>query len=435
MLLRKVPLTLLLVLALGLAVVGCLGVPYLPPPPPNEPPQASLTLSPDWGDKPLTVTADASASSDPDGTIVRYDYDFGDGTLLEDAGPSAQHTYTAPDVYTVTVTVTDDRGAQAQAQAQVVVSTTVAGWEAVSTSPKTGAYGEAVVGTGQALYLMRCWSTGTSSYWWRYDGAWTELKNWSDLSSSDLPRCKTGTALAWDFDRFIYVLFGASYSDSDRRYFYRYDLVSDTWERLADTPHPQGAGDALVWSGYDRKLYAFLGSNVHGTAFARYSPETDTWELLTLNPSWAATDDGAALAWAGGEHLYALQGEEDESVPNQSFARYHIPTGAWEDLPAIPEAQGVGDGASLLWIGPWLEEEGLYLFALGGGNTDESPGYHAYRYRLRDNTWETLPDIPYPVGWYVGNRLGFFNGQIYYWQGAPSTWDGGGDQLVRALWR
>ena len=42
------------------------------------------------------VTAfDASASSDPDGTIARYDWDFGDGTSAADAGPTPTHVYTS----------------------------------------------------------------------------------------------------------------------------------------------------------------------------------------------------------------------------------------------------------------------------------------------------------------------------------------------------
>lgn len=34
----------------------------------------------------------------------------------------------------------------------------------------------------------------------------------------------------------------------------------------------------------------------------------------------------------------------------------------------IPEIEGVGDGASLLWIGNWMAEYANYIFALGGGS-------------------------------------------------------------------
>jgi parallel beta-helix repeat protein len=62
------------------------------------------------------VQFDASASFDPDGTIVSYQWDFGDGTT--GSGVSPKHTYatynwngTAYQPFTVTLTVTDDRGA------------------------------------------------------------------------------------------------------------------------------------------------------------------------------------------------------------------------------------------------------------------------------------------------------------------------------------
>lgn len=56
------------------------------------------------------------ASSDPDGFIVNWFWDFGDGTTLEVQTPSsepAMHTYVQGGTYNVTLTVTDNRGASA----------------------------------------------------------------------------------------------------------------------------------------------------------------------------------------------------------------------------------------------------------------------------------------------------------------------------------
>ena len=55
-----------------------------------------------------TVTFDASDSTDPDGTIDLYEWDFGDGSTGE--GEIVTHTYTTADTYTVTLTVTDNDG-------------------------------------------------------------------------------------------------------------------------------------------------------------------------------------------------------------------------------------------------------------------------------------------------------------------------------------
>ena len=57
-----------------------------------------------------TTNFDASLSSDPDGTIARYDWDFGDGTRAPNAGPAPTHVYTSPGTRTVTLTVIDADG-------------------------------------------------------------------------------------------------------------------------------------------------------------------------------------------------------------------------------------------------------------------------------------------------------------------------------------
>ena len=56
-----------------------------------------------------TCTFDAHASTDPDGFIPSYSWDFGDGTT--GSGVAPVHTYSASGTVTVTLTVTDDQGA------------------------------------------------------------------------------------------------------------------------------------------------------------------------------------------------------------------------------------------------------------------------------------------------------------------------------------
>ena len=58
----------------------------------------------------LTASLDAAASSDPDGTIARYAWDFGDGQSATGATPTLSHSYAQPGTYSVTLTVTDDEG-------------------------------------------------------------------------------------------------------------------------------------------------------------------------------------------------------------------------------------------------------------------------------------------------------------------------------------
>jgi hypothetical protein len=62
---------------------------------------------------------DGSGSVDPDGTIVSYLWDFGDGTT--GSGQFVNHTYPTPGSFTVTLTVSDDDGAKASDTAKIVV--------------------------------------------------------------------------------------------------------------------------------------------------------------------------------------------------------------------------------------------------------------------------------------------------------------------------
>jgi hypothetical protein len=67
---------------------------------------------PAQGDPPLAIHFDASGSSDPDGTVVSYTFDFGDGSMVVTQGlPTIDHTYTSNGNFAARLTVKDNRGA------------------------------------------------------------------------------------------------------------------------------------------------------------------------------------------------------------------------------------------------------------------------------------------------------------------------------------
>ena len=66
------------------------------------------------------IPFDGSGSTDPDGSIANYDWDFGDGNGTSGASPV--HTYAAVGNYTVTLTVTDDTGRSDSASTSAQVS-------------------------------------------------------------------------------------------------------------------------------------------------------------------------------------------------------------------------------------------------------------------------------------------------------------------------
>lgn len=82
----------------------------------NVVPSASFTSS----CTDLACNFDASASSDTDGSISSYDWDFGDG--ISGTGITTSHSYSANDVYTVILTVTDNATATSQSSREVSAS-------------------------------------------------------------------------------------------------------------------------------------------------------------------------------------------------------------------------------------------------------------------------------------------------------------------------
>ena len=87
--------------------------------PGNEPPDVSASGTPNSGSAPLTVNFTATGS-DIDGTIVAYNWLFGDGGSSSIQNPS--HTYLQPGTYVAQVTVTDDGGTTDSAQVTITVN-------------------------------------------------------------------------------------------------------------------------------------------------------------------------------------------------------------------------------------------------------------------------------------------------------------------------
>ncbi len=122
----------------------------------SQAPIATFTASPNPAQAGQLVSFDGSGSSDPDGTIAKYEWDLdGNGTYETNTGttPTASTTLTSPGSYEIKLRVTDNAGNSGQATRTVTVEQSGA-----------GAYSSRVLATA-----------GLTNYWRMSDAPGTTL--------------------------------------------------------------------------------------------------------------------------------------------------------------------------------------------------------------------------------------------------------------------
>jgi PKD repeat protein len=93
--------------------------------PNNEPPVARLELDPAFnGNAPFAVRLDGSSSEDPDGSIVKYEFDANGDGIVDYSGPSSSYDYTYPSAgqFEAWMRVTDNGNRSSIAVVTVVIS-------------------------------------------------------------------------------------------------------------------------------------------------------------------------------------------------------------------------------------------------------------------------------------------------------------------------
>ncbi|WP_299534822.1 PQQ-dependent sugar dehydrogenase [uncultured Streptomyces sp.] len=104
----------------------------------NKAPTAVIKASPSSGQSPLRVTFDASASTDPEGGVLTYQWDLdGDGTF-DATGPTATRTYTDNGQVQARLKVTDPQGKSGLTARQITTGNTAPTVEI--TSPPDGGF-------------------------------------------------------------------------------------------------------------------------------------------------------------------------------------------------------------------------------------------------------------------------------------------------------
>jgi PKD repeat protein len=122
----------------------------------NRAPNASFTSS----CTALNCSFDASGSTDGDGNIVSYDWEFGDGSTGTDK--TTTHNYSSAGTYTVNLTVTDDDGATNTTSKTILVSS--------NTAPTADIYAnETTVETGETISFNGLNSSDSDGFINRYE--------------------------------------------------------------------------------------------------------------------------------------------------------------------------------------------------------------------------------------------------------------------------
>jgi len=137
--------------------------------PENSRPSARITVDSSSGHAPFTVNFDGTQSTDTDGTIDSYSWDFGDGSTADTS--EASHVYTDLDIFTATLTVTDNDGATTTASTTITVHAQVAGYyfgsiESDETFETIDV--DIIVGTNLEMYVWD-YVNFDYAYWGNYD--------------------------------------------------------------------------------------------------------------------------------------------------------------------------------------------------------------------------------------------------------------------------
>ncbi|UOX99768.1 PKD domain-containing protein [Blastococcus sp. PRF04-17] len=278
--------------------------------PVNEPPVAAFTATPTG----LAVAVDGAGSGDPDGRVVSYAWDFGDGGTAE--GVTASYTYAEGGTYPVTLTVTDDSGESRSTTQDVTVSAPAVEVVASDTFARevTGGWGSADVGgawTVAAGGTRQSVTPGVGEF--RLDAAGHNTGSYLDgIRRTDANVLTTFSLSAMPTGNGTYVYVTGRRVGTGQEYRVRVRVLADGRVALALSRLAGGTetfpGGELVVPGLVYAPGAALNVRVQVSGTGTTAVSATVWLAGTEEPSAASltrTDTTAELQAAGGIGLLA----------------------------------------------------------------------------------------------------------------------------------
>jgi len=183
--------------------------------------------------------------------------------------------------------------------------------------------------------------------------------------------------------------------------FYEYDLDTNIWTRLADSPQTVGYGGGTV-NGPNGYIYATRGNN--STDFYRYSIANNTWDT-GISSVPLTIGYGSSLVYDGTQYIYVLRGNGSDY-----FWRYDTLADTWESLsrvdygaPTITANNAASTGGCLA-----IDKTNKLIYSIQGNS---QPGFSVYN--IDTDQWTGIPSVPILTG--DGASLAFddINGGLY----------------------
>lgn len=266
----------------------------------------------------------------------------------------------------------------------------------LSTIPGGSGYGAsfAYVESSNRLYAFR--GQNTNSFY-SYDIA---TDTWATLANTPATVFQGGEIVEGP-NGFLYGFPGKGIST-----FWRYNISTNTWFSASDAPLTLSLGAAMVYDG-SQYIYVLRGNT--DDAFMKYDTINDSWEIITNTNFGSPTNQldnnvsiGGDLAFDGNDTIYAIQGNT-----RTGFASYSLLTGQWTVLTNVPIIPY--DGAQLAY-----DEGTESVYVTSGWNNP-----FVYRYDIATQLWSRVADAPMTIQ--NGGAARIVNGILYVLRGGNTT--------------